>query len=121
MRPVAKIPMLAAVLVLAFGLGGCATDAKLSSPSFEQQVEAAKTPTDHQAIAAIYDQKAAEARSQADVHRRMLKTYGAGPSGRVGFDARAHCGALVSKYQEIATEYVGLADYHRAMAKNVQP
>jgi hypothetical protein len=78
----------------------------------------AKTPQDHEAIAAYYDKQAAEARAKADEHRKMGEAYkkgGGALASKTHF--HEHCEALTRSYLSEAKDYEALAATHRAMAK----
>ena len=83
-------------------------------------VEQAKTAADHEAIAARYDQLAAEAKKEAERHRKMEKSYAVGAStGRVGLTPMPqHCTAIAKRYEGMAAEYTAMAAAHREMAKS---
>ena len=84
-----------------------------------QKIEQAKTPADHEALAAHYTKMAAEAKAQAERHRQMAKTYGAGPSGGKGTWAAfpQHCTNLAKDLDSEAKEYEAMAAAHRELAK----
>lgn len=110
--------LLAALLVAGALLGGCATAEKTSpSASLQQQVQSAHTKAEHQNLAAYYDKEAGMAHAAAETHRKMGMTYGPAPLGRSGLNMQEHCNALGTKYDGIATDYEGLAAYHRQLAE----
>jgi hypothetical protein len=83
-------------------------------------IEKAKTPADHEAIAARYEKQAADAKKEADIHRKMEKSYGVSAAGGAKGTATAlpqHCAALAKHYDALAEEYATLAAAHRDMAK----
>ena len=83
----------------------------------EAQIAAAKTPADHEAIAAAYDAEAKAADEMATNHENMAKAYkSAGAKGGTQ-SMVSHCGRLVTHYRAAAQEYRALATEHRAMAK----
>ncbi len=83
----------------------------------EAQIAAARTPADHEAIAAAYDAEAKAADEMAVNHESMAKAYkSAGAKGGAQSMA-SHCGRLVTQYRAAAREYRALATEHRAMAK----
>lgn len=82
----------------------------------EAQIAAARTPADHEAIAAKYDAEAKAADEMAANHESMAKAYKA--AGAKGTQSMvSHCNRLVTQYRAAATEYRALATEHRAMAK----
>ena len=82
-------------------------------------IENAKTAADHERIAAMYDKQAAEAKKQAEIHRKMEKSYSVGPMAGKGTTTPLpqHCAALAKHYEAAAQEYTTLAAAHREMAK----
>jgi hypothetical protein len=82
-------------------------------------IEMASTPEQHRAVAQHYTKKAAEAREEAARHEQMARVYSgrlrAQPSGR------QHCESLAKKFQEIATDYDGLAKLHEDQSRAPAP
>lgn len=107
--------MLAAAL-----LTGCASLSPPTSltPAFAEKVASAKTAKDHQAIVAIYDAEAAEAKQAAASHRSLAKTYGQANSYRNGFGQSyaQHCEQAAKGYDAIAADKTALAQLHRQLA-----
>ena len=71
---------------------------------------------DQEAIAAYYDQEAADAKKKADLHRNTADTYQklniAKPVGMLNM-----CTSLVKYWDQVAEQARDLARAHRAMAK----
>jgi hypothetical protein len=93
--------------------------AAMADDDMATMIENAKTPADHERIAAMYDQQAADAKKQAEVHRRMEKSYSVGSGTGKGTPTPLpqHCAALAKHYDEVAQEDATLAAAHREMAK----
>lgn len=95
----------------------CATFAQAADPApvdasiEELAVSLAQTPAQHEAVAAYYDSKAAEARAAAKRHKRMAGAY----SGK-GEPMAAHCRNLAKTFNSLAKEYTALARNHREIA-----
>jgi hypothetical protein len=88
-----------------------------------QKVQSAKTPADHEAIAAYYDQQAAAAKKKAAEHEKMAATYtGGGTSIGKGYPAAMpqHCQALAKSYNDEAAHYAAMAQAHRELAKSAK-
>ena len=88
-----------------------------------QMMMQAKTPADHEKLAAQYDQEAAEARAKAAMHKKMAAEVRAGKYGgaaiaKTHYDT--HCDALVASFTTTAEEYAGLATAEREMAKQMK-
>ena len=84
------------------------------------QIEAAKTPSDHAALASAYDKEAKRLEASASQHQAMAKAYqAAAPTqkGMNGASMAAHCKKLADAYATAATENRALATEHKAMAK----
>lgn len=78
----------------------------------------AKTPADHEKLAAQYDQEAAEAREKAAMHKKMaddIRKMGGSLFAKVHYDQ--HCDGLVASYTKTAEGYDALAKAERDMAK----
>lgn len=78
-------------------------------------IETADTPAEHQALAAHFRAKAAEAKESAARHRKMLMWYGSKNPGAVA--QSGHCKKIAAKFDELAKDYEELAAGHEAEAK----
>lgn len=88
----------------------------VTDDNLDQAIANAKTPADHEAIAAYYDKEAAEDEAKAKLHENAVKEYKAFPSMKpVGM--AAHCKNLAKLFKEAAEQDKELAAAHRAMAK----
>jgi len=111
---------IAVSLILAAALAtGCASLSAPSSktPAFAEQVASAKTAKDHQAIIAVYEAEAKEAREAAALHRSLAKTYGNSYGYRSGFGTSyaRHCEETAKSYDAIAADKTALAQLHRQL------
>ena len=114
--------LIASALVLSVALAGCASGPKPPSPELVQQIESARTRTDHEALATYYVGQAAGARASAAEHRRMAKTYTRmSPSGRGGASMPAHSNVIANSQDGIADEYDRMATDHRQLADQAKP
>jgi hypothetical protein len=87
----------------------------------DKAIATAKTPADHEAIAAYYDKEAAEAQAKADSHSKMGEDYkklGGAATEKVHLEL--HCDRLAKSYARAAKEAKALAAAHRAMAKQAE-
>lgn len=82
----------------------------------EVQVAAAKTASDHLAIADAYDSEAMAAEARATAHDDMAGTYrlGGAPKGNRS-SMENHCKRLASHYRAAAADYRALAAEHRKL------
>jgi hypothetical protein len=84
-------------------------------------IGAAKTPADHQKLAAHYEQEAKAARAKAEEHKMMADAYrkAGGPLiEKLHFDQ--HCDALSKSYASMADEFEALAKAEREAAKEMK-
>lgn len=106
------IACVASLLVggVAWGTGG------LPSGLTAEAIQGAKTPEQHNAIAAAYDEEAKTLRANADAHRHMDSSYNEPGylSAKLGF--KRHCRALLESYEAAAKDAEALAKAHRGMA-----
>lgn len=107
------------VMMMVLGVGalgylsvGLAEEGK----NIEQMIATAKTPADHEAIAAYYDKEARDAHEKHIKHQKMEEFYQKNPAlNKSGFST--HCDLIASNYDKTAKEYEALAKLHRDMAK----
>jgi hypothetical protein len=115
MKQLLKIVALAAFLALPFGYVASAEG--LPPGLTAQAIASAKTPAEHEAIAAAYTKEAEDLRAKANEHRAMDKQY-SGPGYRsLKLGAGMHCKKLVEAYEAAAKDSDSLAAMHRDMAK----
>lgn len=116
----------AVVLLLGLALTGCASDPSPSSPSaqLQQQIEAARTPTDHESLAKYYETEAASATQRSIEHRKLAKTYNSAAligksSGAANMPA--YHNDFAKRADSDAADFLGLAAEHRNMGKAAKP
>lgn len=82
-------------------------------------VKNAKTPEDNLALAAHYDELAANAQKEAASHRAMGGLYKASSLPKGGSTAAfvQHCNNLSKYFEAQATEFKAMADAHREQAE----
>lgn len=81
------------------------------------QLETARTPADHAAIAQAYEDEAAALERKADAHAAMAKIYRGGGAPKASSPAMtSHCERLVKEYRGAAQTARSLAAEHRAVA-----
>lgn len=83
-----------------------------------EMIANAKTPADHDAIAAAYDQEAAYNRDEAAVHLEIAESYDRRPRWR--FDYSKICRQMARDYADLAKEDDELAQEHRKMAESLR-
>ena len=79
MKRVAILFMVGAILLVAAAsmptFRAVAQSPTVTDDNLAQSIANAKTSVDHEAIAAYYDQEAADAKKKADLHRNVAETY----------------------------------------------
>jgi len=86
-----------------------------------EMITAAKTPAEHEKLAAQYEREAKAARAKAEEHKKMADAYrkASGPLiEKLHFDQ--HCDALVKSYTSMADEFEALAKAEREAAKETK-
>jgi hypothetical protein len=107
----AGLVVLAAAILPTIRAG--AQSAVVSDDNLTQSIANAKTPADHEAIAAYYDQEAADAEKKAALHRQSASNYK--PVGMANM-----CNSIAQYWDKVAADAKDLAKAHRAMAKEAK-
>ena len=113
----------AAALVLATSALSAAAADTVSHDRLMHMIQSAKTPADHEKIAAIYEQQARADQAAAENHRRMERLYkGIDPTagGRGSGQMAIHCKNIADSYERAAHENNSLAELHRKAAAEVR-
>ena len=94
-----------------------AQPAAVTEDNLSQMIASAKTPADHQGIAAYYEQQAADAKKKAALHRNEADTYRKlNISKPVGMAEM--CDEIAAMWDKIAHHNSKLAKMHQEMAKS---
>jgi len=116
-----RVPIAGLLVVLVLGVFAPALRAVAKEGmDMMKMMMAAKTPADHQKLAAHYDQEAAAARAKADLHKKMaeeIRKMGGALFSKVHYDE--HCDGLAASYTKVAEQYAALAQAERDMAKEM--
>jgi hypothetical protein len=115
-----KTSVVAMVIVVIGAFGYLSIGSAQEGKSIEQLISEAKTPADHEAIAAYYEKQAQAAHEQHAEHQKASKSYATIPVLKTKTGAVAHCNTIAKKYQDIAKEYEALAKLHKDMAKHAK-
>ena len=111
-----------ALALAAAALPAAAADV-VSHDQLMHMIQTAKTPADHEKIAAIYEQQARADQAAAENHRRMERLYkGIDPTqgGRGSGQMAVHCKSIADDYSRAAEEHSALAKLHREAAASAQ-
>lgn len=101
------------LMVLAAAPHARAHQAAITAENLNQTIASATTPADHEAIAAYYDNEAAENHKMVVYHAGMKNIFTKAPN-------QFHCNSLIKQYRAAAEADKALAAQHRAMASNVE-
>jgi hypothetical protein len=85
-----------------------------------QKIRDAKTPADHQALAAFYEKEAQAAHKLHNIHVNMEPAYAASRIMQEKGRPVEHCRVVAEKYRDVAKEYEALAAMHKAMAEQLK-
>ena len=113
----AKTFLASALAALVLAAVPAAYSAPESNPVSAAQIEAAKTPAEHEAIARLFEDEAASLTKKSEMHGEMARTWSL-PGGKPYMAAQArHCAALEKDYKAAAKQNLELAAIHHQMAK----
>ena len=93
-----------------------AQQALVTDDNLDQMIASAKTPAEHDAIAAFYEQQAADAKKKAELHRNTADTYRKLKISKP-VDMAEMCDGIAAMWDKIAADNSRLAKAHREMAK----
>ncbi len=90
----------------------------VSNPiTLADQVMAAKTKADHEALASAFDKQAEADKSMAERHQSLAKAYTSAPWAKGSGAAMVkHCKSLTKAYRESASSNTDMAKMHRSVA-----
>jgi hypothetical protein len=100
----------------------------LDATDLPSAIANAKTPADHEAIAAYYDAQAKAAREKVEQHRAMASAYKGHPApagsktthSGVFSSMPSHCDDLVKMNESARKEYEAMAAAHRKAASEIK-
>lgn len=101
-------------------LSACASNEKISPPTWAHSKLTAETRESHKALAQHYEEVANEMRNDADEEREQLNHYQMKPEkyGKQIQDLKARSERMVRDFELAAQESQELADYHRQLAED---
>lgn len=87
-------------------------------------VQSAKTKTDHEALAAHYEQAARDAEAKAEEHKQILAQFLKDPhdypKSYLGGNFENHCKRLIDIYERAVEANLEMAKMHRQVAGGAQ-
>jgi hypothetical protein len=97
------------------------TWAEMPGHDMADMVKNAKTAADHEALAAMYDKEAADAKARAADHRQMAQSYKSNTGKGTGASAMPqHCASQTKSFEQEAAMYQKMAATEREEAKRVK-
>jgi len=109
---------LSLAVVLTFGVFGQTALAqdKLGKGELSKLIASAKSPAEHQRLAAYYKGEAKRYQAQVDEHQTMIAAYKANPSSKHQASLLTHCENEVTDLKNLSKESDELAQMHQEMA-----
>jgi hypothetical protein len=109
-------------LLILIGQGGSVALAEpITHENIVQRITDAKTPADHEAIAAYYRAEAAAAEAKMKEHEKMKQAYRSiGKSAPYANRHRRYCESLISSNREVKDDYEALAEEHERIAEGLK-
>lgn len=92
--------------------------AQVTEQNVAAKIAAAKTPADHEAIAAFYKSEASAAAAKVKTHEAMAASYKT--AGKFGPGLADHCQTLIREYTAAEKDYTKMAEEHEALAKSAK-
>jgi hypothetical protein len=93
-----------------------AQQAVVTDENLDEMIVNAKTPAEHEAIAAYFDQEAAAAKKKAELHRKAAETYRKLKISKPVYMAEM-CDSIAAGFDAGAADAEKMATMHREMAK----
>jgi hypothetical protein len=94
-----------------------AQQATVTDDNLDKAIANAKTPADHEAIAAYFEQESADTKKKADLHRRTAETYRKTGAIPLPTYMAEMCGEIAKYWDKVSAGAEKLAKAHREMAK----
>ncbi len=124
LRPYARPLHVMAGLVLWTILGiltlpSATAEEPITADTVAQRVATAKTPQDHEALAAYFSSQAAAMAADAKRHEAMLNSYD-WSWGVTKETMRSHCESLIASDRKAQQAFEALAQEHKKLAKQAE-
>jgi uncharacterized membrane protein YccC len=103
------------VMLVSILVQGCSG---IRQARIDRMIANANGPADHDAIAAAYEQEAANNKSEASTHLKIAESYDRRPHWR--FDYSKLCRQMAQYYADLARNDAELADEHHKMAQQMR-
>jgi hypothetical protein len=109
-----------ALLIATYQIRANAQQPIVTESNADQMIKNARTPADHEALAAFFRQDAAEDTKKADLHQRWADTYRKLNISKPGYMAQM-CDSMAVFFRKAADGSEKLAAMHEEMAKQAKP
>ena len=124
MKRLSLLTVIALAVTLLTAIAQTGSSQRLEKKELHALLMNAKTPQDHQRLAAHYRAKAERLNSEAKEHEEMAEMYRKNPGGPAAKHPYAagvqHCRDIAKRYRESAAKTQALATLHEDMAKRAQ-
>ncbi len=111
--------VLLSLVVVAAWSPGPLSAAEITDANVVEMVGAAKTPEDHQALAAYFTAKAAQAGENAKMHETMLNSFQGGSKPQAAVLWKNHCNSLIRSFRSEQKDYQALAKEQETIASTL--
>jgi len=112
-RPTHYLVRVLLTALLIASTSAAARAGEITDENVDAAIAAAKTPADHEALAAFFTKKAEAALASAQAHTRMTTSY----TGKSRQSIVMHCRTLATSYRKQAQDYTALAKEEEHLAK----
>lgn len=115
-----KILIISAVSAFVLFASGC-SEKMTHHEAMKEAVGQATNKTDHEQLAAMYDEEATRLLKKAQRHEKLALEYERTDNSKAifGGDAARHCRKIAKKLREAAAENSALAKLHRQQAEKL--
>jgi hypothetical protein len=103
------------VILVSIVVQGCSA---IRQARIDRMIANADSPADHEAIAAAYEQEAANNEAEAATHLKIAERYDRRPHWR--FDYSKLCRQMAQYYADLARDDAELAHEHHKMAQQMR-
>lgn len=121
MKRISMLTLTALVITMLTAFAQTGSGQKLGKKELHGLLETAKTPQDHQKLAAHYRAEAERLNAEAKEHDEMAAMYKKNPGGPAAKHPAAtgeqHCRNIANQYREAAKRMQSLATLHDDIAK----
>ena len=124
MKRISMLTVIALAVTILTAIAQTGSGQRLDKKELHDLLMNAKTPEEHQKLAAHYRAEAERLNSEAKEHEEMAEMYRKNPGGPAAKHPYAtgeqHCRDIAKRYRESAAKMQALATLHEDMAKKTK-